>query len=156
MLKIPPYDCDFFIVVRFCWKFALWVTWWCWIHFWSLGISRRTLWFAFVRACVRACVRARRDIWRSAHQIFLKFGTKLHLGETKKNVPSGFLKKILVCPPGGGVGPKTPLFGWKMAFWAYIFENAHQILMIFSQMLDTIALNDLASVLCATKFSYAP
>ena len=41
----------------------------------------------------RSCVRARRDIWRSAHQIFLKFGTKLHLGETKKNVPSGFTPK---------------------------------------------------------------
>ena len=42
-----------------------------------------------------------------------------------------------------------------MAFWAYIFEIAHQILMIFSQMLDIIALNDLASVMCARKFSFA-
>ena len=28
-----------------------------------------------------------------------------------------------------------------MAFWAYISETAHQILMIFSHMLDIIALN---------------
>ena len=41
-----------------------------------------------------------------------------------------------------------------MAFWAYIFETARQILMIFSQMLDIIALNDSASVLCARKFSF--
>ena len=43
-----------------------------------------------VRACVRPCVRARRDIWRSAHQIFLKLGTKLHLGETKKLFQADF------------------------------------------------------------------
>ena len=28
--------------------------------------------------------------------------------------------------------------------------------MIFAQMLDIVALNDLASVLCARKFSFAP
>ena len=37
-----------------------------------------------------------------------------------------------------------------------IWRSAHQILMIFSQMLDIIVLNDLASVLCARKFSFAP
>ena len=47
---------------------------------------------------------------------------------------------------------KNPLFGWKIVFWAYIFETAYQILMIFGQMLDTIALNDLALVLCTKKF----
>ena len=59
-------------------------------------------------------------------------------------------KKIVT--PLGGFDPKTSLFGWKMTFWAYIFKTAHQILMIFSQMLDIIALNDLVSVLCAKKF----
>ena len=43
-----------------------------------------------VRACVRSSVRARRDIWRSAHQIFLKLGTKLHLGEAKKMFQADF------------------------------------------------------------------
>ena len=62
------------------------------------------------RSCVRACVRPRRDIWRSALQIILKLGTKFHLGETKKNDPSGFLKKILVGPPGGGFTPKMSHF----------------------------------------------
>ena len=58
--------------------------------------------------------------------------------------------------PRGVFDPKTPLFGWKMAFWAYIFETSHQILMIFSQMLDIIALNDLAALLCTKKFLYPP
>ena len=39
---------------------------------------------------------------------------------------------------------------------ADIFKTAHQILMIFAQMLEIGALNDLASVLCARKFSFAP
>ena len=55
--------------------------------------------------------------------------------------------------PPGVVLTENPLFGWKMAFWAYIFETAHQMLMIFSQI---IAFNDLTSVLCARKFSFAP
>ena len=42
------------------------------------------------RSCVRVSVPARRDIWRSAHQIFLKLGTKLHLGETKKMFQADF------------------------------------------------------------------
>ena len=66
-----------------------------------------------------------------------------------------FWKKISFAPQGG-FWPKNPPFGWKMAFWAYIFETVHQILMIFSQMLDIIALNDSASVLCARKFLFAP
>ena len=33
MFKNPPYDSDFLKVIRFCWKFALWAIWWCWIHF---------------------------------------------------------------------------------------------------------------------------
>ena len=32
----------------------------------------------------------------------------------------------------------------------------HQILLIFAQMLEIVALSDLASVLCARKFSFAP
>ena len=53
-----------------------------------------------------------------------------------KNVPSRFLKKISFAPRD--FWPKTPLCGWKMVFWAYIFETVHQILMIFSQMLDLL------------------
>ena len=44
----------------------------------------------FVRSSGRSFVRSRRDIWRSAHQIFLKLGTKLHLGETKKMFQADF------------------------------------------------------------------
>ena len=43
-----------------------------------------------------------------------------------------------------------------MALLAYIFETAHQILMIFAQMLEIVALSDLASVLCARKFLFDP
>ena len=57
-----------------------------------------------------------------------------------------FEKKILVCPPRGVLTQKT--FWVKMDFWVYIIETAHQILTIFCQMLDTIALNDLALVRC--------
>ena len=61
-----------------------------------------------------------------------------------------------VVTPLGGFWPQKTLFGWKMAFCANIFETAHQILMIFSQVLDIIALNDLASVLCTENSSYPP
>ena len=54
-----------------------------------------------------------------------------------------FLKKFSFAPQGGS-DPKTPLFGWKIAFWAYIFEIVRQILMFFSPTLDIIAPNDLA------------
>ena len=47
-------------------------------------------------------------------------------------------KKIFVTPAQGGFRPKKPFLTEKMAFCAYIFETAHQILMIFSQMLDII------------------
>ena len=57
----------------------------------------------------------------------------------------GFLKKFSFAPQGG-FDPKKPLFGLKMDFWAYIFETAHQILMIFGQMLDTIALKGVGGV----------
>ena len=67
-----------------------------------------------------------------------------------------FWKKFSFAPPGVFLIPKPLFLAKKIAFWAYIFETPHQILMIFSQMLDIIVLNDLASVLCARKFSFAP
>ena len=79
------------------------------------------------------------------------FCTKLYLDEAKKCSKRIFEKNSRL-PPRGVFDPKNPLFGLKMDFWAYIFETAHQILMIFGQMLDTIALNDLALVLCTKKF----
>ena len=64
--------------------------------FWSLGFSRK----AYGITLVRASVRASHHIRISAHLILMIFCTKLHLVESKKNVPSRCLKKILVCPPG--------------------------------------------------------
>ena len=40
--------------------------------------------FTLGRVFVRPSVCARRDIWRSAHQILMIFCTKLHLDESKK------------------------------------------------------------------------
>ena len=34
----------FLKVVRFDWKFALWVIWWCWIHFWCYFDPKKFLW----------------------------------------------------------------------------------------------------------------
>ena len=124
-----------------------------WAFCWTLGFSRWGLWI-HAHASFRSCVRLSHHIWRSTDQILMIFCTKLHLDESK-NVQSRFLKKNLVCPPRGVFDPQT-LFGWKMGFWAYIFETAHQILMIFSQMLDIIAFHDLALVLCTKEFSFAP
>ena len=95
--------------------------------FWSLGISRRTYGFTLVRPCVRAFVRARRDIWRSAHQIFLKLGTKLHLGEAKKMFQADFWKKFSF----SRFWPKTanfchfwPFLAKKSGFWTFS-SNPH-------------------------------
>ena len=45
------------------------------------------------RSSVRSFVRPWRDIWRSAHQIFLKLCPESHLGETKKMFQADFWKK---------------------------------------------------------------
>ena len=101
--------------------------------------------------------------FESAHQICLKLGQKLGTIALNHRMAVLCLGKFLFWLFWPFLGQKYIacgdiiwFFGWKMAFWAYIFETAHQILMIFSQMLDIIVLNDLASVLCARKFSFAP
>ena len=60
------------------------------------------------------------------------------------------LKKCSSFAPQGVFDSKKP-FWVKMAFSAYILETKDQILMIFSQSLDSIAFNDLA-VLCTKKY----
>ena len=98
-----------------------------------------------------------------AHQIRLKLGQKL--GTVSLNHLMAVLcpGKFLFCPFWPFLGQKYIACGdiiWflakEIAFWAYIFKTAHQILMIFAQMLEIVALNDLASVLRARKFSFAP
>ena len=105
--------------------------------------------FTLVRACVRYTISGdlRIRFWWFFAQSYILMSLKMFQAD--------FWKKISFAPQGV-FDPKTPLFGWKMAFWAYIFEIVLHILMIFSQMLDIIALNDLASVFCARKFSFAP
>ena len=46
-----------------------------------------------------------------------------------------------IYPPNYPLLAKMPL---KWPFWVYIFRTAHQILMIFAQMLEMVALSDLA------------
>ena len=104
------------------------------------------------RSGVCASVRARRDIWRSAHQIFLKLGTKLHLGETKKMFQVDFWKKILVCPQG----VFWPPFWLKNGFLSlYLRKRASDFDDFFTDVRYHCS-NDLASVLCARKFLFAP
>ena len=43
-VKKSPLWGDLLKVVRFCWKFALWVIWWCWIHFWCSFDPKKILW----------------------------------------------------------------------------------------------------------------
>ena len=119
---------------------------------WSLGISRRTYGFALVRSVVRPFVRSFvRDAISGDPRIrFWWFFAQSYILVSLKKVPSEFFKKSRL--PPRGFWPKKPSFWLKMAFWAYIFKTAHQILMIFSQMLDIIALNDLALVVCTKKF----
>ena len=98
----------------------------------------------------------------SAHQICLKLGQKLGTVALNHLMAVLCLGKFLFWTFWPFLGQKyiacgDIIFFWlKMAFWAYIFETAHQILMIFSQILDIIVLNNLGSVLCARKFSFAP
>ena len=74
---------------------------------------------------------------------------------SQKNVPSGFLKKVLVCSPGGGLTQKKTFLAENGLLRLYL-RNHTSDFDDFSQMLDIIALNDLASVLCARKFLFAP
>ena len=55
---------------------------------------------------------------QTLHWIFMKLGTKLHLGEAKKNVPSGFLKNSRLAV-FGHFWPKNQVF-------ELFFQNAHQ------------------------------
>ena len=64
-------------------------------------------------------VRASHHIWRSAHQILMIFCTKLHLDESKKNAPIGFLKKFSFAPPQGG-GPKIAPFSFFIYYYYFI------------------------------------
>ena len=59
-------------------------------------------------------------------------------------------------PPGGFLAPKPPFWLKNGLLSLYLRNRASDILMFFPQMLDIIALNDLASVLWARKFSFAP
>ena len=51
--------------------------------------------------------------------------------------------------------PMDSRLSFRACVTAYL-ENRASDFDVFSQMLDIIVLNDLASVLCARKFSFAP
>ena len=104
---------------------------------------------------IHSSVRARRDIWRSAHQIFLKLGTKLHLGETKKCSKRIFEKNSRF-RDFGQKWPIFAIFSQKIRFSDIFFETAHQICLKLGQKLGTIALYHLKAVLCPGKFLFWP
>ena len=74
-----------------------------------------------------------------------------------KNVPSGFLKKILVfkiLAKNGQFLPFLAIFSQKIRFLDIFFESAHQICLKLGQKLGTIALNHRMAVLCLGKFLF--
>ena len=76
-----------------------------------------------------------------------------------KNVPSGFLKKIIVfkiLAKNGQFLPFLAIFSQKIKFLDIFFESAHQICLKLGQKLGTVALNHLMSVLCLGKFFLWP
>ena len=95
------------------------------------------------RSCVRSCVRPRRDIWRSAHQIFLKLCPKLHLSETKKCSKRIFEKnsRFQDLAKNGQFLPYLAIFSRKIRFLDIFFEFAHQICLKLGQKLGTVAMN---------------
>ena len=100
---------------------------------------------------VRASVCASHHIWRSAHQILMIFCTKLHLDESKKMFLADFWKKFSFAPQGG-FWPKNGPFWLKNGLLSLYLQNrASYFDDFFSQMLDIIALNNLALVLCTKK-----
>ena len=79
----------------------------------------------WIRPCAFVCssVRPWRDIWRFAHQIFLKLGTKLHLGETKKCSKRIFEKNSRL-RPGGVLASKPPFLAENGLLSLYLRNRA--------------------------------
>ena len=100
--------------------------------------------------------------FESAYQICLKFGQKLWTVALNHLMAVLCLGKFLFWPFWPFLGQKYIACGdiiWFLAengLLSLYLRNRASDLMIFSQMLDIIALNDSASVLCARKFSFAP
>ena len=69
--------------------------------------------------------------------------------------PQCCVLEISHLPPPRGIYPQKMLLLAKMFLLSLYFENHVSDFMIFAQMLEIIALSDLASVLCARKFSFA-
>ena len=76
-----------------------------------------------------------------------------------KNVPSGFLKKILVfeiLAKNGQFLPFLAIFSQKITFSDIFFKSAHQICLKLGQKLGTATLHHLMAVLCLGKFLFWP
>ena len=78
-------------------------------------------------------------------RLFQHYSHKLHKIGTFELQYMENSKCLLLCR---GFVLKIPLLA-ENGLFAYIFKTGYQSLMIFSQMLDSIALNDFASVLCS-------
>ena len=137
-----PYD--FLRVVGFGWKFVIWVVWWYWIHFWCYFDLKRFLWPPKI-------LKPPMTVIFKSRQILLKICTLSNLMVLNSFLLLFWPKKFFDPPPARGFWPPTPPFWLKIAFWDYIFETAHQLLMNFSQMLDIIAFDDLTLVMCTKK-----
>ena len=109
------------------------------------------------RSFVRPFVRNAISCIRKPCIRFWWFFAQSYILMSLKNVPSGFLKKILVWPflaKNGQFLPFLAIFSQKIGFLDIFFESAYQICLKLGQKLGTVALNHRMAVLCLGKFSF--
>ena len=68
----------FLKIVGFSWKFALWVIWWCWFHFWFYFDPKKLLWppwghfnsLKYYEPLWYWFLKVVRFCWKSIHWVF--------------------------------------------------------------------------------------
>ena len=102
---------DFLKVVRFCWKFALWVIWWCWIHFWCYFDPKKLLWSPYIK-CESLCKQSQKTMKECSHG----FRTKATLGNVdmgNSTVPISSLGNVRKCEKMWDPYVNKPKNQWK-------------------------------------------
>ena len=102
---------DFLKVVRFCWKFALWVIWWCWIHFWCYFDPKKLLWPPYIK-CESLCKQSQKTMKECSHGL----GTKATPGNVdmgNSTVPISSLGNVRKCEKMWDPYVNKPKNQWK-------------------------------------------
>ena len=98
-------------VVRFCWKFALWVIWWCWIHFWCYFDPKKLLWSPYIK-CESLCKQSQKTMKECSHGL----GTKATPGNVdmgNSTVPISSLGNVRKCEKMWDPYVNKPQNQWK-------------------------------------------